>query len=252
MTRNRIILHIPHASTQIPLIEGFTVDKYSLEKEMLKLTDWYTDDLFHSEQDDMVVCPFSRIFCDPERFTDDSLEVMAQYGMGVLYEKNDNGEIIRNITPELKSNVLTNYYDIHHKNLSRAVNHQLLLKGKAFILDCHSYPSKPLKRDLDQHPERPDFNIGTDPFHTPREFIDLSVSFFENAGYSLGIDWPYKGAIVPLEHYQKNGNVHTLMLEINRALYLKEPTNEKSANYGEIKRVVAEFIQVLKKASHEI
>ena len=32
----------------------------------------------------MIVAEISRIFCDPERFTDDSQEVMAQYEMGVL------------------------------------------------------------------------------------------------------------------------------------------------------------------------
>ena len=36
------------------------------------------------------------------------------------------------------------------------------------------------------------------------------------------------------------------MLEVNRALYLKEPTNEKSDRYSEIKRVVGEYIRGLK------
>jgi hypothetical protein len=48
--------------------------------------------------------------CDTEQFSDDSQEVMAQYGMGVLYEKKTNrcrGELLRNVTPELR-NILTN------------------------------------------------------------------------------------------------------------------------------------------------
>ena len=76
--------------------------------------------------------------------------------------------------------------------------------------------------------------------------IDLSISFFEHAGYTLGIDWPYKGSIVPMEHYNKNKNVQTIMLEINRALYLKEPTNEKAENYLEIKKVTGDFIKTIK------
>ncbi|MFM7327427.1 MAG: N-formylglutamate amidohydrolase, partial [Bacteroidota bacterium] len=102
---NLIILHIPHASTNIPLMEGYIVDAEILEQEILKLTDWYTDDLFHSEDDEMVVADFSRIFCDPERFTDDAQEVMAQYGMGVLYEKSDAGRPIRIITPALREKI---------------------------------------------------------------------------------------------------------------------------------------------------
>ncbi len=171
---------------------------------------------------------------------------MAQYGMGVLYEKNDEGEIIRKLNTELRQSILNNYYWRHHSDLSRAVNEQLKLFGKALIVDCHSYPSLPLKRDLDQNSCRPDFNIGTDPFHTPNAIIELSVEFFKKLGYSIGIDWPYRGSIVPMEHYFKNKNVQTIMLEINRKLYLDEPTNIKSGRYEEIGRVTQEFIQELK------
>lgn len=244
--KNKIILHIPHSSTNIPLTEGFVVDQNELNSEILKLTDWYTDDLFFSENDIMIIADFSRIFCDPERFTDDALEIMAQYGMGVLYEKNDDGKTIRIVTPNLKEKVLTEYYWKHHSKLSNAVNNQLKNFGKAIIIDCHSYPSKPLIRSLDKNPNRPDFNIGTDAFHTPKELIDLSISFFKNKGFSLGIDWPYKGSIVPLEHYKKNQNVQTIMLEINRALYLKEPSKEKSEKYFEIKTITSEFIKTIK------
>jgi N-formylglutamate amidohydrolase len=242
----KIILHIPHSSANIPLSEGYLVNSIVLEQEILKLTDWFTHDLFYSDEDEMIVAEFSRIFCYPERFTDDSQKVMAQYGMGVLYEKSDNGEEIRIVTPELREKVLTSYYWKHHHKFSLAVKNQLDTNGKALIIDCHSYPSKPLKRDLDKNPKRPDFNIGTDSYHTPKELIDLSISFFKKAEYTLGIDWPYKGSIVPLEYYQKNKNVSTIMLEINRALYLNEPTNQKSETYSQIKQITGEYIRTIK------
>lgn len=116
--KNKIILHIPHSSIHIPALEGFIVDKDSLENEILKLTDWFTDDLFYSNDDEMIKAEFSRIFCDPERFADDSLEIMSQYGMGVLYEKNDEGEVIRRVTPELKERILNDYYWHHHRKSS--------------------------------------------------------------------------------------------------------------------------------------
>jgi hypothetical protein len=216
-----------------------------MEKEMLKLTDWYTDDLFQSNEDEIIKVDFSRIFFDPERFTDDSQEIMAQYGMGVLYEKNDDGKLMRVVTPELREWILKDYYWSHHQRLSDAVNKQLNLFGKAMIIDCHSYPSSPFKRDLNKSTNRPDFNIGTDAFHTPAHLIESSKDYFENAGYTVGIDWPYKGSIIPLEHYQKNKSVQTIMLEINRALYLEEPTNEKSVTYLELKKVVKDFMEII-------
>lgn len=246
--RKKVILHVPHSSTHIPFTDGYILDRKSLEDEMLKLTDWYTDDLFYSENDSMIRAEFSRIFCDVERFSDDAQEVMAQYGMGVLYEKNDDGIPMRKVDAELKEKVLKNFYWPHHDKFSKAVNEHLKLYGKALILDCHSYPNIPIKRDLNQNPDRPDFNIGTDPYHTPQWLIDLSVNFFKENGYSLGVDWPYKGSIVPLEFYQKDNRVQTIMLEINRKLYLKEPSNEKSENYEEMKNVVKDFIEVLKES----
>jgi N-formylglutamate amidohydrolase len=242
----KLILHIPHASTNIPLSEGYLVDSAALENEMLKLTDWYTDDLFYSENDEMIVAEFSRIFCDTERFPDDSQEIMAQFGMGVLYEKNDDGEVIRRVTPELKNRILNDYYWKHHQKFNEAVNNQLNLFDKALIIDCHSFPAVPLNRDLDKSPKRPDFNIGTDAFHTPVELIDLSVSFFEKAGYTSGVDWPYKGSVVPPEHYQKNKKVSTIMLEINRALYLNEPSNLKSEKYQQTKQIVREYLTTIR------
>lgn len=244
--KQKLILHIPHSSTKIPLKDGYIVDDASLENEILKLTDWYTDDLFYSEENEMIRADFSRIFCDPERFTDDSQEVMAQFGMGVLYQKKDNGEAMRIVSPEFKERVLNEFYWKHHHTFSEAVATQLKHFGKAIIIDCHSYPSTPLLRDLAKEANRPDFNIGTDAYHTPQALIDLSIDFFENSGYTLGVDWPYQGSIVPLEYYQKNAQVQTIMLEINRALYLKEPGNEKSENYAEIKKITGEFLNMIK------
>jgi len=116
------------------------------------------------------------------------------------------------------------------------------------IVDCHSFPSKPLIRDLNQEKNRPDFNLGTDAFHTPDYLIEISTEFFKNKGYTLGIDWPYSGSIVPLNHYQKTKNVASIMLEINRSLYLNEPGNKMSTDYRIIKETVTEYLQIVKTA----
>jgi len=244
----KLILHIPHSSTFIPFKEGYIVDEATIESEILKLTDWYTENLFHSSSDEMIIANFSRIFCDPERFSDDSQEVMSKCGMGVLYEKTDDGQLMRKVSQELRQKILSEYYWKHHNKFNKAVSEQLEKYGKVIIVDCHSYPSTPLKRDLDQKKSRPDFNIGTDKFHTTKELIEISKYFFNKKGYTLGVDWPYSGSIVPLEYYNKNKNVQTIMLEINRALYLEEPSNNKSINYDKTKQIVSEFLDTIRNA----
>ncbi|QIA06473.1 N-formylglutamate amidohydrolase [Draconibacterium halophilum] len=64
----QLILHIPHASTQIPDYTGFLLSSEALQEEILKLTDWYTDELFANKRDEAIIAPFSRVFCDVERF----------------------------------------------------------------------------------------------------------------------------------------------------------------------------------------
>ena len=65
----KAILHIPHASIHIPSLEGYEVKRDVLNNEILKLTDWHTDDLFYSAIDEVINAPFSRVFCDVELST---------------------------------------------------------------------------------------------------------------------------------------------------------------------------------------
>lgn len=93
---------------------------------------------------------------------------------------------------------------------------------------------------------RPDFNIGTDSYHTPKHIINESIDYFETKGYTLGLDTPYSGSIVPMEYYQKDPRVISIMLEVNRGLYLKENTNEKSEGYSKTKEIVQGYLNLLK------
>ena len=242
----KIILHIPHSANNIPLKDGYILKDKILENEILKLTDWHTEDLYSSNESERIIFEYSRIFCDPERFSDDLQEPMAKVGMGVLYEKTDENQIMRVISPELREKILKEYYFKHHSKLNNAVKKQLELNKRAVILDCHSFPDIPMKRSQHKIVPRPDYNIGTDKFHTPKKLIDISVDFFKKRNLTLGIDFPFSGSIVPMEYYQKNKNVESIMLEINRKLYLKEGTNEKSENYEKTKKIVKEYIELIK------
>ena len=42
---SQLILHIPHSSISIPLKDGYVVNDDVLNLELLKLTDWHTEDL---------------------------------------------------------------------------------------------------------------------------------------------------------------------------------------------------------------
>ncbi len=241
-----LILHIPHASEHIPFKKGFVIDDTKIKEEILKLTDWFTDDLFYTQLDTQIIAPFSRVFCDVERFSDDSKEEMFQLGMGALYTRCDDDTLSRIITPTLREEILDKYYWSHHKIFERAVSKQLKECGNCLIVDCHSFPKTALFKSLDQRKNRPDFNIGTDAFHTPLNLLKKAEEYFTRLGYSVGIDWPYSGTIVPLNYYQKDKRVMSIMLEVNRALYLEGDTNDASCDYKKTKEVVQGFLTLLR------
>jgi N-formylglutamate deformylase len=74
--------------------------------------------LFANEIDCSIKDPFSRIFCDTERFSEDEEEVTVQFGMGVLYEKTDDGKLLRKVAPELRTRILNQFYRKHHDHLT--------------------------------------------------------------------------------------------------------------------------------------
>lgn len=249
---SQLILHIPHSSSYIPSYEGFIVDKREISAEVNRLTDWFSDELFSSPLHREIIANFSRVFCDSERFSDDSKEPMSKVGMGVLYEKTDDGRPMRNITEKLREDILTNYYFKHHKKLTDAVREELTLNGKALIIDCHSFSDKPFIRDIDQRPNRPHINIGTDSYHTQPELLEQTVRFFQQKGFSVGVDYPYSGTIVPLEFYQQNNRVFSIMIEINRKLYMNETKVEKSTDFLFIKKMIASYYSQMKRAVEDL
>jgi N-formylglutamate deformylase len=241
----KIVLHIPHSSVRIPYYDGYAVDESELKEEQLLLSDWYTDDIFNHDVAIPIIADFSRIFCDVERFEDDAYEIMSKAGMGMLYEKRDDGSPLRKVTPELRARIINDFYTPHHQKLTEIIENQLKQNGRVLIIDCHSFPDIPLKRDLNQNPDRPDYCIGTDDFHTPDELLKVAKRYFEVKDLTVGINSPYAGSIVPLKYFQKNKHLQTVMLEINRRLYLKERTNIKTNNYYQVKETVREFINYL-------
>jgi N-formylglutamate deformylase len=241
-----IILHIPHASDYIPSRAAYLCADEALDAEILKLTDWYTDDLFNDGQDLQIVSKVSRLYCDVERFPYDDLEAMAPFGMGVLYDRTEDGQLMRVLAPGDRMRIMNQYYWAHQGVLAHAVKKSLAAYKRALILDCHSFSDTPYSKDLDQRPNRPDFNIGIDPFHTPLNYIVASQLYFNDAGFTLGVNRPYAGSMVPLNYYHQDDRVESIMLEVNRKLYLNPGTNEKSYGYEDIKAVLHGYITMLR------
>ena len=238
MNKDCIILHIPHSSLTIPEEALHQYDTSFLQEEFRLMTDRYTDELFGLPYTS-IVFPYSRLFCDVERFRDDSLEEMSKKGMGVVYTRTHNNIEYRRVSAEEKENILSSYYDAHHQKFEKLVDDKLEEYGEALIIDCHSFNPYPLPHEKDKT-ERPDICIGVDDFHTDEKLAEYFRTNFETKGYTVKINSPFAGSIVPLKYYEKNKNVQSVMIELNRKLYMNN-SGEKTENFQKLKADIEEI-----------
>ena len=148
---------------------------------------------------------------------------MAATGMGVIYTHGTQRQPIRReLTHAERQGLLDRYYRPHHDKLTSAVHWTLEKHGKCVVLDCHSFPTKTLPCEHYRHARRPQFCLGTDECHTPEMLVANVESELTRKGFSVARNEPFRGSLVPLEYYQRDRRVRSLMIEVNRSLYMND------------------------------
>lgn len=253
-TRPPAIVHIPHSSTYIPATEAarLAVGGDQLRLELLRMTDWFTDELFDlpRNQASRVMYPYSRLLVDPERYEDDARETMAERGMGAVYTRTSHGATLRaDLAPRERKRLLETYYHHYHETLTRTVAAAVDTHGRCLILDAHSFPTTPLPCDQDQAPDRPDICIGTDAVHTPPALRDAAAQAFTDAGYRVAIDRPYEGTMVPAA-FLGAPRVQSIMVEVRRGLYMDEATGSRNGTFAATRLALQSCLAPVIEAAH--
>ena len=234
-----LVLHIPHAGTAIPsavLDQFLSVEQ--IHQTVFDLTDWYTNELFQIPGCPRVETPISRVVVDTERYEEDALESAARFGQGVIYTHSHSDmpsrsrvgkPLRRTINEQERYDLLAQYYTPWHLKLKHCVVQQRNRFGYCVIIDCHSFPSIPLPTEVSSQDPRPDICIGTSPSNTPAWLEDSVRNGFHKLGYRCASNAPFSGSIVPSE-FEGDPNVISVMIEINRDLYLEPEASSTRYN----------------------
>jgi N-formylglutamate deformylase len=123
-------------------------------------------------------------------------------------------------------------YKPYHRALRRLMTRVHRDLGTAILIDCHSMPSTTAVKE-----DRPRADVvlgdryGTSCAPIVSETIEQAL---RSLGYSVSRNKPYAGGFIT-EHYgNPAAGLHSLQLELNRALYMDEKRYERSAPFAQL------------------
>ncbi len=212
------------------------------------MADLHSFDLFCASLESLQVvrADVSRLVVDVERFPEDMHEPMASAGMGIVYERTHDGRALRHTISAAERRVLMQtWYEPHHERLN-ALTHACLKKhGKCLIVDGHGFSSQALPYEKPEDPRRPQICIGTHELHTPAWLVDALEDGFWQQGFSVGVNHPFAGCVVPSDFHGKEPRVMSVMLEVRKDLYMDERTGEKTPEFQRISEAVRTVLMSL-------
>ena len=223
-----IILHIPHASSNFDFAgqDHMTPIWQSLAEPLI---DWYTDELFipscHDERVIPVVFDICRTLIDVERMCDDPLE---EKGLGITAYPLLQGGDVRN-SQEEDIRYMKKYLDHQHY-----LAHLLVEHHNSLLIDCHSFSSRPtiLQPDVSKNQDV-DICIGfnEDKTRPSDEILTLVREHFIERGYRVSFNVPFSNS----KTVETPARYTSLMIEINKALYMDEDTFEKAESFEKVR-----------------
>lgn len=82
--------------------------------------------------------------------------------------------------------------------------------------------------------------MGTDQFHTPAKLTEIMGDCFKRDGFTTRRNMPFEGTYVPLKYLNNDSKVWSIMVEINRKLYMDEFIGDKNGDFLHIQDVIAD------------
>ena len=97
----------------------------------------------------------------------------------------------------------------------------------------------------------PIFVSGRISFHTPSGIRDAICAAAREEGLSAAVDVPFSGSLVPLSSYRKDPRILSVMIEVNRSLYMDERSGLKNQNFEQVSTAAGRFIMDAVEAARE-
>ena len=248
-----VVFSVPHSGETIPEECSWLkdVDELTLLTDVDRFVDELYSDLAKRNSVPLVKSEISRYVVDLNRH-EKQFDVRTVKGhpeipehsrLNLYWQKTTEGDVLLSEPHsfERHSRIIESYFKPFYQKLAAEIEP---LNSGFLHMDLHSMPSVPKDYHNDTGEVRKDFVICNREDETSsRELIELLSKSLQAQGFSVSINWPYLGGEVVKRFSNPSEHKHSIMVEINRKLYMNEKTREKSADYQEFKSKLESAIQ---------
>jgi len=150
----------------------------------------------------------------------------------------------RPLRPEELARRLELFHAPYHAALRGELERMRAAHGYAIMIAAHSMPSQGRDPTTGALARRADIVPGTHGRTSadPR-LIELVDAHFRAAGLTVAHDTPYRGGWSTRYYGRPREGVHVVQIEINRDLYVHEPTSKpKAGRFEELQAVLLDLV----------
>ncbi|MFW6051268.1 MAG: N-formylglutamate amidohydrolase [Myxococcota bacterium] len=253
-----VLVEVPHAGLAIPEVVR---DEIRAPKDaLLRDADIYVDKLYASAPArgaTMLVARTSRYVVDLNRAPDDvDVETVPDHPAprgvqprGVVWRLTTDGRpvLARPLTHAQFRRRIESFHAPYHQALREQLTRLRGRFGHAVLLAAHSMPSVGRSGHEDPGGRRADVVPGTQGRTTAAaEVIDLVDAHFRAEGLTVRHDDPYRGGWTTARYGRPRDGWHAVQVELNRALYVHEPTGEpRSGDFERLQRICDALVRKL-------
>lgn len=182
----------------------------------------------------------------PNYVTTNSTKIAA--GLGTIPKVVKNGEEIyrHKLTfSEAKRRIDKLYFPYHCalRDLVKTTQKQF---GICVLIDCHSMPYSDELAKFEQSIGTVDCVLGNNNGAScSPQLLSYIKNSLENNGLITQNNYPYSGGFTTCHYGNPNAGIHSLQIEINRNLYMKENIIEKHSGFEILYKVITTFIEDL-------
>lgn len=174
------------------------------------------------------------------------LNLTSVKGLGLLKAKSRYGEPFqeRKLTVDEIMARLNNYHRPYHAELKDNIERMHKAYGFVYQISCHCMSAIGAPTHPDPGQARADFCIGNlDGKTASPEFMEFLRKTLVDMGYTCTVNVPYAGGELNRRYGDPANGIESVMLEINKKLFIDIKTFKKTENFENVRRDLGTFMQ---------